>query len=243
MWNSLDQFLLDRIFKYLDVFTFLFIIPEVCLSWKHAAHHFIVTGTLNLNSTQNGRRGQSNQLVLTDEILHRVLLSFNIRQLTGISLLDQFNLQDRSILNISNYCLSLTKIDLRGCCSLNDVSIKYLSSILTLQDLAVSLAEITGNSLHFFARLSELKVLVLEKLFRLKPAFLESFLKKYQGLRKLCVRQCKMISHDFFFFLLTEMEAPFLEELVLDGLTENKERYDNWLNLFRNDCCSFKLNT
>ena len=231
MWNCLDVFLLERCFKYLDGYTLLFVIPRVCINWKHTVQQFALTGTLNLNSSREGQCPEPRKLVLTDEVLHRILLTFNVASTSGVSLVEQYNLQDRSILNLSNYCSCLTKVDLRGCCSLNDVSLKYLSSISTLQDLAISLAEVTGNSLHFLARLPDLKILVLEKLFRLKQEYLENFLKKYQGLRKLSVRQCKLINHDFFHFMLTEMEAPFLEELLLDGLIENTERYKNFVSL------------
>lgn len=222
MWEELNFFILERVFSYLDSYELFCVVPKVCFSWKNTVKQCLLPQVLNFEFCENFAETCKRER-LSDEALHRLFIEFDLSKTLHLNLSNQLKLQDRSLLNVANYSKSLVSINLTGCCNLSDVSLKYLASIVTLQSVTVSLSEITGSSLYFLARLPNLETLQLEKLFRLRLDFLENFLSSYPALKKLVVRHCKLITHDFFLFLVTDVDLPVLEDLILDGLLENRD--------------------
>ena len=228
MWEKLNSYILEQIFCYLDSYELFVVIPKVCYSWKNNLKLCVLPRALMLGIESTDSSGDRK---LTDECLHKILIEFDLSEIVYLDLSYQLSLKDRSILNFSNYCQNLKSVNLMGCSSLNDVSLKYLSSVPNIQSITLGLSELTGSSLHFLSRLPNLEHLHLEKLFRLRQDFLENFMTGYPSLKVLIIRQCKLITHDFFLFLVSETDMPVLEELVLDGLIENKDRYVGFLSV------------
>ena len=178
-WASLTSYILERVFTYLDSYELFIVVPKVCYGWKNSLKQCLLPKELlffhNSDPKCNGKVPREK---LSDEILHRLFIDFDLSKTTYLLLYNQMNLKDRSILNVANYCKNLSSINMKGCCSLNDVSLKYLSSIETLQNISISLAEITGNSLHFLARQGSELFLTLKEIFSNPFLILAAFVRE-----------------------------------------------------------------